>query len=187
MVPNWLHILSVAMVALGLACASIIAWDETRHPQYMWIMNIVWPICALYGTVFWLWGYFRFGRLRSYVQVAAARREKRDPPTMPIAVTVGIGASHCGSGCMLGDILAEVLVVIFPGIPVLLGWQWIFPERSFSIWVLDYIVAYLVGIVFQYFAIAPMRYLHVSEGLWAAVKAATLSLTARQVGMYGAM
>lgn len=47
--------------------------------------------------------------------------------------------------------------------------------------------AFLFGIAFQYYTIKPMRGLSVGQGLWAAVKADTLSLTAWQVGMYGWM
>jgi len=44
--------------------------------------------------------------------------------------------------------------------------------------------AYAFGVAIQYFTIAPMRQRSVGKGLWAAVKADTLSLTAWQVGMY---
>jgi hypothetical protein len=54
-------------------------------------------------------------------------------------------------------------------------------------WLVDYLFAHAFGIAFQYFTIAPMRHLSVGQGLWAAVKADTLSLTAWQVGMYGWM
>jgi hypothetical protein len=43
------------------------------------------------------------------------------------------------------------------------------------------------GIVFQYFAIAPMRGLGVRDGLVAATKADFLSLTAFEVGLFGWM
>jgi len=57
----------------------------------------------------------------------------------------------------------------------------------FAVWVLDYLFAYAFGIVFQYFTIAPMRNLSVAQGIVAAIKADTISLTAWQVGMYGFM
>lgn len=57
----------------------------------------------------------------------------------------------------------------------------------FAVWILDYIFAYAFGIVFQYFTIAPMRGLGVWQGIWQAIKADTLSLTAWQIGMYGFM
>ena len=49
MVPQWLHILSIASLLLGFACAVLIAVDVRRHPQQMGIMNIVWPVTALFG------------------------------------------------------------------------------------------------------------------------------------------
>ena len=54
----------VSWASLGIAfiCAIVIAIDEIRHPQKMWIMNVVWPVTALYFSVFGLWGYFRIGR-----------------------------------------------------------------------------------------------------------------------------
>jgi hypothetical protein len=51
----------------------------------------------------------------------------------------------------------------------------------------DYLFAYAFGIVFQYFTIAPMRGLSFGQGIVAAIKADTLSLTAWQIGMYGFM
>ena len=100
---------------------------------------------------------------------------------------VGKGAAHCGSGCTLGDICAEWLAFAFPAIAVAFGYQTVFSEKMFAVWVLDYIFAYAFGIVFQYFTIAPMRGLGVWQGILAAIKADTLSLTAWQIGMYGFM
>jgi Domain of unknown function (DUF4396) len=51
---------------------------------------------------------------------------------------------------------------------------------------MDYVAAPF-GIVFQYFTIKPMKDLSTGQGIWAAIKADTLSLTAWQVGMYGWM
>jgi hypothetical protein len=163
--------------------------DETRHPQHMWIMNVVWPVCALFGTVCWLWGYFRFGRLATKEEVMRAKKAGQEPPnkTKPFPAMVAEAASHCGSGCTLGDICAEWLAFTVPTIAIWFGWQSVFPEKIFAVWVLDYVFAYAFGIVFQYFTIAPMRNLGLAQGVWAAIKADTLSLTAWQVGMYGFM
>jgi uncharacterized protein DUF4396 len=87
----------------------------------------------------------------------------------------------------LGDICAEWLAFAFPGIAVALGWQSIFPKKIFAVWVFDYMLAFIIGIVFQYMTIVPMRGLPFLQGVWAAVKADTLSLTAWQIGMYGFM
>ena len=63
----------------------------------------------------------------------------------------------------------------------------LFGRTIFAAWVLDYVFAFLCGIAFQYYSIKPMRGLTHGEGLRAAIKADTLSLTAWQIGMYGWM
>jgi hypothetical protein len=189
MVPTWLHVLSVLSLVVGVLCALGIAIDETMHPQQMWIMNVVWPITALFGSVLWLWGYFRYGSLATHERMHAAKQAGKNAPNeqKPFAAMVAEATSHCGSGCALGDLAAEWLAFAVPVIAVWLGWHTIFSEKMFAVWVLDFIFAYAFGIVFQYFTIAPMRGLIFTQGLWAAIKADTLSLTAWQIGMYGFM
>jgi hypothetical protein len=48
-------------------------------------------------------------------------------------------------------------------------------------------MAYLLEIAFQYFTIAPIRGLSGFPGIWAAIKADTLSLTAFEVGLFACM
>ena len=172
--PAWLHTLSITSLCLAAVCAVFVAVDECRNPQRMWIMNVVWPATASFGTLGVLWLYFRYGR-------AAAGRDT------PFAVSVATGALHCGSGCVLGDLLAESLLLAFPAAAVWFGWHSLFDHRMFAGWVLDYLFAYALGIAFQYFAIIPIQELTPARGLAAAAKADTLSLTAWQIGMYGFM
>jgi hypothetical protein len=190
MIPQWLHLLSIAYLLFGALCASVITFDLVRHSQHMWIMNVVWPVTALFGTVWILWQYFTYGRLATRESARAAMRRHRDSPNRtktPFPVMVANGTLHCGSGCTLGDIVAEWLVFTAPIIAVAFGYQRIFGERIFAVWIVDYLFAYAFGVVFQYFTIAPMRGLSFGQGIIAAVKADTLSLTAWQVGMYGFM
>jgi len=190
MIPHWLHALSIAYLAAGGLCALVIAGDLMRHPQHMWIMNVVWPVTALFGTAWVLWQYFTYGRLAEKAQVMSARERGEPPPNRrltPFPIMVGNGALHCGSGCTLGDICAEWLVFLVPAIPVAFGWHSLYGQRLYAGWIVDYILAYAFGIVFQYFTIAPMRGLSVGQGILAAMKADTLSLTAWQLGMYGYM
>ncbi len=190
MIPAWLHDLSIAYLLLGLVCALAIAGDLVRHRQHMTIMNAVWPVTALFGTVWTLWQYFAYGRLASHQQVQAAMQRHQVPPNKhltPFRVMVANGTLHCGAGCTLGDICAEWLVFAVPSIAVVFGWQKIFDDRIFAAWVVDYLFAYAFGIIFQYFTIAPMKGLSFGKGIVAAVKADTLSLTAWQIGMYGFM
>lgn len=104
-----------------------------------------------------------------------------------MAVSVVKGASHCGAGCTLGDIIAEWLAFGFPTIAIAFGWHSLFAEKTFAVWILDYAVAFLLGVAFQYFTIKPMRDLSVCQGLIQAIKADFLSITAWQIGMYGLM
>lgn len=190
MVPAWLHVLSIVALLVGLFCALVIAIHVTRHHQHMFIMNIVWPVTALFGGALALWAYFTYGRLAAHDKVKAAKARNEPPPSKsltPFPAMVGKGTLHCGSGCALGDICAEWLAFAVPGVALWFGWQSIFPEKMFAVWGLDYMLAFLFGIVFQYLTIAPMRGLSFGEGIVAAVKADTLSLTAWQVGMYGFM
>ena len=51
----------------------------------------------------------------------------------------------------------------------------------------DFALAYLLGLMFQYFVIVPMRGLSPGRGIVEAVKADTLSLLAFEVGLFGWM
>jgi hypothetical protein len=67
LVPVWLHVLSIASVALGVICAIVNALDIARHPQHTWIMDVVWPVTALFGTFWIIWQYFSYERLATQV------------------------------------------------------------------------------------------------------------------------
>lgn len=176
--PPWLHLIAMASLAIAGVCAFIIAIDEIKRPQKMWIMNIVWPLTALFGSLIWLTAYWQWGR-------APAPYEKRED--LPFAVVVGKGASHCGAGCTLGDLIAEWLAFSVPAIAVWFGYGSLFSDKIFAIWILDFILAFGIGVAFQYFTIKPMRDLGMGGGILAALKADIASISAWQVGMYGLM
>src|SRR5690242_5977805 len=100
--PPWLHSLASVSLALAVACAAVISVDEIRRRQRMWIMNLVWPITALFGSVLWLVAYYVWGR------------EQQTGRNSPFPVVVGKGTSHCGAGCTLGDLVAEWTSFAFP-------------------------------------------------------------------------
>ncbi|MBU2724439.1 DUF4396 domain-containing protein [Acidithiobacillus ferridurans] len=190
MIPYWLYVASIFALVFGFAAAGVIMIDEMRDPQHMWIMNVVWPVVALFGTVLAVWAYFRYGRRATMEAGMNAKTDAREPSgksVTPFPVMVGKATLHCGSGCTLGDIGAEWLAFAFPAIAVWFGWHWLFSEKPFAVWVLDFIFAFVIGIAFQYFTIVPMRHLTPTEGVKAALKADALSLTAWQIGMYGFM
>ncbi|CAN5261842.1 DUF4396 domain-containing protein [soil metagenome] len=177
--PGWLQALAAISVALGIVCALVIIFDELRRPQKMAVMNFVWPLTALFGGVLWLAGYYAWGR--------APADHDAEPRELPFAVSVAKAASHCGAGCALGDLIAEWLAFAFPVIAIWFGWHSVFAEKTFAIWIPDFLLAFGLGIVFQYYTITPMRDLTVSEGIFAALKADIASIASWQIGMYGVM
>ncbi len=195
MIPQWFTTLSILMLILGAICSLIIIVDLWRgHRQQMGIMNVVWPVTALFGTVFTLWGYFKYGRLATQRKMMMAKQRGEDPPSQkftPFPAMVAKGSSHCGAGCMLGDVCRKFLAIAFPVIVTWVGWKTLFPAthdgKIFAGWILDYLFAFCFGVAFQYFTIVPMRGLSPGKGIVEAIKADALSLTAWQVGMYGFM
>ena len=92
MIPHWLHLVSIFTLVLGFAAAGVIMIDEMRHPQHMWIMNIVWPVVALFGTVLTVWAYFRYGRLvimEAAMNAKSGGREPSGKSVTPFPVMVG--------------------------------------------------------------------------------------------------
>lgn len=178
-------------IAVAFACAVWIAADEVRHPQAMAIMNVVWPVTALYLSVFAVWGYYRLGRkktksaMREHAmpmeggQAEHGKMERGQRSGGPTAAQVAVGTSHCGAGCMLADVVCEFSIAA-AGITLLGSVLW-------AEYAIDFAAAWALGIVFQYFAIQPMRHLPVGQALLAAIKADTLSILAFQIGMYAWM
>jgi hypothetical protein len=148
----------------------------------MWIMNLVWPITALYFSVFGLWAYFALGRkathgaMQGMDHMAMGHTSERPSPTWR---QTAVATSHCGAGCTVGDIIAEFSLFA-------LGLT-LFGSPLYASFAADLFLAWLLGIVFQYFSIKPMRSLTPSQALIAALKADTLSILAFEVGLFGWM
>jgi hypothetical protein len=94
----------------------------------------------------------------------------------PWWVMMATEVSHCGAGCVLGDVISEF--AIFWLALTVAGQAW--PAEYIG----DYVLALAFGIVFQYFAIAPMRGLGLADGLKAAAKADFISLTFFEIGLF---
>ena len=89
------------------------------------------------------------------------------------------GATHCGAGCALGDFIGDWLAFA-------LGFT-LFASGLGGKYLLGFVLAYLFGILFQYFSVAPMRGLGIRDGLITAIKVDTLSLLTYQIGMFAFM
>lgn len=186
-----LKLLAWISIGVALACALIILVDEIRRPQAMAVMNWVWPLTALYFSVFALWAYFTLGRKHTREAMTGSGHGEPHPAGMqhaektpdrsmhqpPSLAQVALGTSHCGAGCALADIATEFGIAAA-------GLVW-FGSVLWTDYVLDLAIAWLAGIAFQYFAIKPMREdLDTGSAIRAAIKADTFSIVAFQVGMY---
>jgi len=163
----WIYIL------ICICSCIVIAFDILNHPLKMKIMNIVWPVTALYSGPLGVWAYFKLGKHTPEHHMNDATHKGPDWQS------VLKGALHCGSGCTIGDLIAASAIT-------LLAIKF-FNSQLITDWVIEYIAAFVVGIIFQYYAIKPMKNLLPKDALIAALKADTLSLTFWQVGMYGWM
>jgi hypothetical protein len=170
----------VAWASLGLAAisASIIVVDIARdHRQKMAVMNIVYPVSALYWGPVGLWFYWRHGRRRATSTIE--REGEVDVETLPRWTVLANAVSHCGAGCTIGDIGGEWLVFAFS---LMIAGESLYADFAF-----DFAFAWVLGVAFQYFTIVPMRQMRRWQGLWTAIKADTLSIVAFQVGLFAGM
>lgn len=142
----------------------------------MRVMEVVWPVIALYFGPLAVWGYRRFGGPSArdgapsgvWSEHRSGRRGWPSPSGSATAGRVAAWATWSPSGAR------SRRAAWVPAWPV--------PE-----YVADYLVAVSLGIVFQYFAIAPMRGFGLRDGLIEAAKADILSLTAFEVGLFAWM
>lgn len=95
----------------------------------------------------------------------------------PFWLTVLVGTTHCGAGCVLGDIVGEWTATVF----TVGGYE------MFASWLIDFTFAYAFGIFYQFWTIKPMRQTGVWDSLKSAIVADSLSIASFQVGMYAWM
>lgn len=211
-----LNYFSEIFVLGGIASALIIALDLRFCRQPMRIMNSVWVLTGLWASILGLWAYYAFGRASrcrqgTPAQRHAEQRRKRQRthtmqmekpmqeememqmempkegemvmemqmPPHPRWQSVVLSTLHCGAGCTLADLAGEWFLYF---VPIAIG-----GSLLAGAWVLDYILALVFGIGFQYAAIRSMERISTREALTRAAKADILSLTAWQAGMYGWM
>ena len=200
-----LNLIAVFLVCSGIGIAVHIAIDLTHRPQSMKIMNAVWILTALWGSYLALWAYNRFGQ--GSLMKAKDAGMKMDMPDMKMDMpgmegmdmtgmtgmnmsgmagmkrphwqSVALSTLHCGAGCTLADIIGEWFTNYVP--VTVVGSQLV------GNWVLDFILALIIGVYFQFYAIREMEKISVGNALTRAFKADFFSLLFWQVGMYGWM
>jgi len=174
------QLLSWVMVVAGILSGGLVAWDMRRRaPQPMAVMNWVWPINALWGGPLGVWAYWAIGRTPPKTSGTEHGSMKMDMAPRPFWQSIVAGSFHCGAGCTLADLMGPS---VFRAAPFLVLGSLVFGE-----WALDYLLALLVGVTFQYAAISPMLQQTGPRIWWRALKIDFLSLSAWQVGMYGWM
>jgi hypothetical protein len=141
MQPTWLLILSWVAIAAASTSAAVIVVDEwiLRYRQPVRILEIVWPVTALYSGPEAIAAYRKWGRPQSL------RWQERhgNPPKKPQNPSL-LHLRHCGAHCTLGAILATVTTFAI-GINGAGGAGW--PE-----YVADYVAALAIGVLFRYSA-----------------------------------
>ncbi|GGH83908.1 hypothetical protein JOD43_000785 [Pullulanibacillus pueri] len=205
----WLTLVSWIAIIIGLLQGFIITLDVIRHPQKMMpIMNIVWPLTVLYFPIFGLWAYYKLGRVKKQMDMENEDREHRKMGTpmemhqgskhtdthdhhamdhhyhhphseRPFWQGVFISTTHCSSGCSLGDLIGAP-VVFFLGITIA-------ESDLFTDYAVEFVLAYLFGIAFQYYGMGFKTHTRPGKDLVNAIKADTLSLIAFEIGMFGWM
>jgi hypothetical protein len=179
--PEWLHVLAWFYLALCSATALWIVFDIARgNRQKMWIMHIVWPITAMYFGPVAAWMYWRTKSV-STASVPKPDQETREKmkEMEPTREQVTLSVFHCGAGCTLGDILGEAGLFAIGGAAL----TFIGGSEFATKMLVDFTLAYLFGIFFQYFTIVPMRGLSPGKGILASARADTISIVAFQIGM----
>ncbi|HEX6802547.1 MAG TPA: DUF4396 domain-containing protein [Terriglobales bacterium] len=182
---SWLTFISWAYLAFCIGSASFMVADFFRgHRQRMWIMHLVWPVTALYlgPMAVLLYASTRPLTLSESPQPKGRFRElmKKASPTRE---QVAVAVSHCGAGCVLGDIIGEATLFVAGGSLSTRVAGSDFATRV----VFDFILAYILGIVFQYFTIIPMQSRKPGKGILAAMRVNTISILAFEFGMFAWM
>lgn len=98
----------------------------------------------------------------------------------PYWQSVALSALHCGAGCTLADIIGEWFTNY---VPVTVA-----GSQLFGNWVLDFILALMIGVYFQFYAIREMEKISVGNALARAFKAdffSLLSMAGRNVWLDG--
>lgn len=175
-----LHDIAILNLSISALLALWSIADMRRRPPPMTVMKWVWPLTFLWGGLFALIMYVWFGRAPRQ-HAAIADHHHHHHPQRPMWQSVALGATHCGAGCSLADVLVEGGLFVLGISFTVLG------HAVFGNWIVDYVMALVIGVAFQYGAQAPMSDAPRRIVLWQSFKSDVLSLSFWQIGMYGWM
>lgn len=171
-----LEIFAIANIGVSVLLMLWSIVDVNRRPPPMTVMKWVWPLTFLWGGIFALVMYLWFGRAAD-----PAASHDHGHGQRPMWQSVALGATHCGAGCSLADIIVEGGMYVLGLSLVVLG------HKVFGNWIVDYVAALVTGIVFQYSAQVAMSDKPKAIVVWQSFKSDVLSLSFWQIGMYGWM
>ncbi|MDQ3318170.1 MAG: DUF4396 domain-containing protein [Actinomycetota bacterium] len=178
MIPAWLTAVSWVFVGLAVLCAAAILYDVygRGHRQRVRVMELVWPITALYLGPLALLLYYRWGRPRS----DKWQKEHGPAPEKSLPAAAATGGIPGGAASAIGHVVGVPLVV-FSGLAI----------AGEPLWVMILLIAVIATVLlffFEYFfSTVPARGLPTGEGLGVALLIAFVTVLAFDVGMGGWM
>ena len=134
--------LSWTAVGLGVACCGVIVVDNLvrGYRQPVNVMEVVWPVTALYAGPAAVVAYRKWGRTQSQ-----RWRQRNGPPhDRPRHAGTLIQLFHCGAHCTLGAIIAET-ALFTTGLDAA-------GDRWWAEYAGDYSLAVIIGVAFRYSA-----------------------------------
>ena len=171
--PTRLHDLAKVSVGFGVMCCLLVTIDELATSRRRSSMQVVWPVCALFGSAALVAFYLRRGR-------PATDPKVRRPDGRLVVATLNAG--HCGAACTLSDIAVGGIAYVLwdgrgsAGSSVFTG-QTVLPE---------FLLAFAVSLTLHSAPRVPSRH-SLRTGVLQAVCANALTIAACQAAMYLAM
>jgi len=161
------------IIIASLCTALAIVWDIRHHPQPMKVMSVTWPVTGLYMPVF---GWFVWQALGKRAHDSHSDSSHHSHSHAINWRDACVSATHCGAGCVIGDIIAAPVAAITK--VTLAG------SAFFGHTLVSFVAAFLLGILFQYLPMREMGEKSRTQALIKAVKADTVSLVIFQAGMF---
>lgn len=179
-----MNIIAIIFILSGISLSSFVFIDTIKNKQTMPIMRIVWSLTMLWASWLGFLAYMSFGRQKQSAKLMTVNSRMSKPSGSMVMSkmkttkhkwqSIALSTLHCGAGCSLADVIGESISGGL-GLSITIGWT------------LDYVLALIIGVYFQYMAIQQMGRVKFGAALSKAIKSDLLSLTAWQVGMYGFM